>query len=185
MTHSHVKHDSFTCGTWLNRMWDMTHSHKRHDAFMCETWLLHTWDMTHSCLRHDSFTWPTCGARVECMCDSLLCSSWLIPMWNMTHSHVYIKENSEIPYLRQVLDVTVGSDRVSRSLNPCLVGRRVVPTARWASKAHRVTSETQHQHCARSSVTNVLSLEQNTPQPTSLSNLLEIHEINFEENLAL
>jgi len=31
-------------------------------------------------------------------------------------------------------------------------------------------------------VTNVLSLEQNSPQPTSLSNLLEIHEINFEEN---
>ena len=31
-------------------------------------------------------------------------------------------------------------------------------------------------------MTNVLSLEQTSPQPTSLSNLLEIHEINFEEN---
>jgi len=31
-------------------------------------------------------------------------------------------------------------------------------------------------------VTNVLSLEENSPQRTSLSNLLEIHEINFEEN---
>jgi len=28
----------------------------------------------------------------------------------------------------------------------------------------------------------VLSLEENSPPPTSLSNLLEIHEINFEEN---
>jgi len=28
----------------------------------------------------------------------------------------------------------------------------------------------------------VLSLEQNSPQPTSLSILLEMHEINFEEN---
>jgi len=28
----------------------------------------------------------------------------------------------------------------------------------------------------------VLSLEENSPQPTSLSNLLEIPEINFEEN---
>ena len=31
-------------------------------------------------------------------------------------------------------------------------------------------------------MTNVLSLEQNTPRSTSLSKLLEIHEINFEEN---
>ena len=45
-----------------------------------------------------------------------------------------------------------------------------------------MTSETQQRHCARSSVTNVLLLEENSPQPTSLSNLLEIHEINFEEN---
>ena len=45
-----------------------------------------------------------------------------------------------------------------------------------------MSSETQQRHYARSSVTNVLSLEQNTPPPTSLSKLLEIHEINFEEN---
>jgi len=57
-----------------------------------------------------------------------------------------------------------------------------VSTARWTSKTHRVTSETQQRHCARSSVTNVFSLEENSPQETSLSNLLEIHEINFEEN---
>ena len=45
-----------------------------------------------------------------------------------------------------------------------------------------MTSETQQRHCARSSVTNVLSLEENSPQSTSLSNLLEMPEINFEEN---
>ena len=45
-----------------------------------------------------------------------------------------------------------------------------------------MTSETQQRHYARSSVTNVLSLEQNSPRPTSLSKLLGIHEINFEEN---
>ena len=72
--------------------------------------------------------------------------------------------------------------RTGIPLNPCLVGRREVPTSRLTSKVHRMTSETQQRHCARSSVTNVLSLEQNSPQPTSLSILLEIHEINFEEN---
>ena len=45
-----------------------------------------------------------------------------------------------------------------------------------------MTSETQQRHYARSSVTNVLSLEQTSPRPTSLSKLLGIHEINFEEN---
>ena len=58
-------------------------------------------------------------------------------------------------------------------LNPCLVGRRVVPTARWTSKAHRVTSETQQRHCARSSVTNVLSLEENSPRFLLLSEPLK------------
>jgi len=37
-----------------------------------------------------------------------------------------------------------------------------------------MTSETQQRHCAISSVTNVLSLEQNTPCLTSLSILHEI-----------
>jgi len=27
LTHSHVGHDSFTCGTWLIHIWDMTHLH--------------------------------------------------------------------------------------------------------------------------------------------------------------
>jgi len=32
------KHDPFTCGTWLTRMWDMIHSHVGHDSFTCGTW---------------------------------------------------------------------------------------------------------------------------------------------------
>jgi len=72
--------------------------------------------------------------------------------------------------------------RTGIPLNPWLVGRRVVSASRWTSETHRVTSETLQRHCARSSVTNVLSLEKNSPQPTSLSILLAIHEINFEEN---
>jgi len=72
--------------------------------------------------------------------------------------------------------------RTGIPLNACSVGRREVPMSRRTSKAHRMTSETQQRYCARSSVTNVLSLEQNSPEPTSLSILLEMHEINFEEN---
>jgi len=44
-----VGHDSFACGTWLIRMWDMTHSYVGHDSFTCETWLIHTWDTTRGC----------------------------------------------------------------------------------------------------------------------------------------
>jgi len=65
MTHSHVRHDSFTCETWLIHMWDITHSvnyshaparRKRTSILeiprdMNESWLT---AMTHSHLRHDS-----------------------------------------------------------------------------------------------------------------------------------
>ena len=98
-----------------------------------------------------------CCTMLHCVSDSVFSKDALL-------SHIRERKRTGIP------------------LNPCLVGRRVVPTARWTSKAHRVTSDTQQRHCARSSVTNVLSLEENSPQATSLSNLLEMHEINFEEN---
>ena len=64
--------------------------------------------------------------------------------------------------------------RTGTSLNPCLVSGSKVPTSRRAPKAHRLASKTQQRQCARWSVTNVLSFEQNTPQPTSLSILLEV-----------
>jgi len=43
-----------------------------------------------------------------------------------------------------------------------------------------MTNKILQRHCARSSVTNVLSLKQNTPLLTSLSILLEKPEMNFE-----
>jgi len=76
MTCSRVRHDSFTCETWLVHVWDMTRSRVRHDSFINETWIVHMtsqsekrhtstllrrpnhmWDMTHSYerQRHDSF----------------------------------------------------------------------------------------------------------------------------------
>jgi len=57
--------------------------------------------------------------------------------------------------------------------NPVVVGRSARPTYRWAPKAHRTMNRTLQTHCARSSVTNVLSLKQNMPHLTSLSILLE------------
>ena len=75
-----------------------------------------------------------------------------------------------------------GKDTFTVQMNPVVVGRPARPTSRRAPKAHRMMDKTLQRHCARSSVTNVLSLKQSSPQPTSLSNLLEIHEINFEEN---
>ena len=65
-------------------------------------------------------------------------------------------------------------------MNPVVVGRPARPTSRRAPKVHRMMNKTWQRHCARSSVTNVLSLKQNTPPLTSLSILHEMHEMNFE-----
>jgi len=59
--------------------------------------------------------------------------------------------------------------------------RAQLPTARLAPKAHRLASKTQQRHCTRSSVTKVLSFEQDTPQLTSLPILLEMHEMSLNE----
>ena len=53
-THPYVRHDSFTCATWLIHMCNMTHSHVQHDSFTCATWLIHMCNMTHSHVRHDT-----------------------------------------------------------------------------------------------------------------------------------
>ena len=52
-SHSHVRHDSFTCVTWLIHMCDMTHSHVWHDSFTCVTWLmLWSTDSKDNCLKN-------------------------------------------------------------------------------------------------------------------------------------
>jgi len=85
MTHSHVRHDSSTCETWLIYTWDMTYSH---DSFRCETWLNH---MTHPGVRHDSFRCETWLIHMWDMTeshDSFKCETWLIQIWDMTQSLV-------------------------------------------------------------------------------------------------
>jgi len=67
-------------------------------------------------------------------------------------------------------------------MNPVVVGRPARPTSRRAPKAHRMMNKTLQRHCARSSVTDMLSLKQNTPRLTSLSILLEMHKMIFEYN---
>jgi len=52
--HSHVRHDSCVCATWLMRMCDMTHVYVRHDSCICATWLMYMCDMTHVYVWHDS-----------------------------------------------------------------------------------------------------------------------------------
>jgi len=59
MTRLHVRHDSFTCETWLVYIWNMTRLHVRHDSFTCETQLVCMWDMTRLHVRHDLFTCKT------------------------------------------------------------------------------------------------------------------------------
>jgi len=85
MTHWYVWHDSFTCGTWLFRMWDI------HDSSICGTWLIYLgnmfdfvplpflfyqiWevrDMTHWYVWNDLFT----------------CGTWLMYTWDMSLSYV-------------------------------------------------------------------------------------------------
>jgi len=59
-------HDAFTCAmsvTWRIHVCHkcyMTHSHTRHDSFTCATCLIHMCDMPHSCVWHDSFICATC-----------------------------------------------------------------------------------------------------------------------------
>ena len=97
MVHSHVKHDSFICVTWLIHMCDMTHPYVWHDSFtyltytilvyefnmthlrvwldvfIFVTWLIHGFDRTISYVWHDSFT----------------CVTWPIQMYDMTYCNMY------------------------------------------------------------------------------------------------
>jgi len=82
MTHSHVRHDSWTCVTWLIHTWDMIHSdynghllHVGHDSVIYGTWLNHLWDTNHSDVGHDSGMWDRCEMKVpSCVWhDSSIC----------------------------------------------------------------------------------------------------------------
>jgi len=76
--------------------WDMTHSHVRHDSFTRETCLMYTWDMTYSYLWHASFTCETW--LIWCrLCAPLRATRVRMPLWHdsfpceicdMTHSYV-------------------------------------------------------------------------------------------------
>ena len=58
----------------------------------------------------------------------------------------------------------------------CAIGCSKAPRPRWAPKAHHVENKTQETHCARSSGTNVLILEQTRDKFTSLLIVLQMHE---------
>jgi len=94
-TNSSMRHDSFTCATWLIHTCDVTHSHVRHDSFISATWLIHICDRTHSSMRHDPFT----------------CATWPIHMCDMTHSHV--RHDSFIQLINTGITVSVNSVDVS------------------------------------------------------------------------
>ena len=143
MTRSHVRHDLFTCETWLVHVWDMTRSRVRHDSFTCETWLFHkrdmdcsydqsiwektyqhTFTMTQSYVRHDSFIWETETWLIH-KCDktqsyerqrhdSFIYVTWLIHMWYRNTTHSYMRHD---PFTREtwIFQMTLQYERRSTS----------------------------------------------------------------------
>jgi len=105
MTHSHVRHDLFICGTWLihtrhmpqsNRVWhrskpgirDMTYLYAWHDSVIYVTWPIHMW---HDSLIRSKMSSRTCDTDVTYTYvwhDSFICvtrflkirMTWLIHM---------------------------------------------------------------------------------------------------------
>ena len=59
ITHSHVWHDPFLCGTWLMYMCDMTYSYVWRDSFVCVAWLICMCAMTYTCVFHHAFIYMT------------------------------------------------------------------------------------------------------------------------------
>jgi len=127
MTHSHVRHDSFICVTWLIHMlwhdsficatWlihkcDMTHSYVRHDSFICVTWLILMCDMTHPHVWHDSFictTWliQKCDmSRWNVWHGLFICVTWLIHVCDMTHSYAWHDSFICVTWLIHMCDMT-------------------------------------------------------------------------------
>jgi len=115
MSPSCVGHESFVCGTWVIRMWDMTHpmSNTTFEIWIwfdvthiLLTWLVRVWDMTHSNMRHDSSM--TRLLRCEWVMsylfsvgpDSSMCGTWLVCMWDMTH--LYMGHDSYVTRMSHV-----------------------------------------------------------------------------------
>ena len=113
-----MRHDSFTCETWLIHIGDTTHVYMQHDQFIdetwlihIETWLIHMWDMTHSHRRHHSFIHATRPIYRRDMTHSY----WDMThsYWDMTHSywdmtHSYMRHDSFIyeTWLIHIWDMT-------------------------------------------------------------------------------
>ena len=98
VTHSHLRHDSFTRETWLIHLWDGLCVSKvlfcvRLPCWCCPqfhhcwgTWPIHTWDMTHSFVGWlVCFKGPFC-VRLPCWCcpQRHHCGTWPIHTWDMT-----------------------------------------------------------------------------------------------------
>jgi len=82
-----LRHDSFTCVTWLVHMCDMTRSHVWHDSCTCMTWLIHMCDMTRLHVWHDSCTRVTWLMHKSDMTNSH--ATWLMHKCDLTNSHVW------------------------------------------------------------------------------------------------
>jgi len=93
-SHRHVKqsegckwHDSFTCVTWLIRMWDMTHSYVGHKSFIFVITCSYT--STKQALAGqegtEGGTW-----HVSFICWQYSFDIWdeIFPVWDYTHSYV-------------------------------------------------------------------------------------------------
>jgi len=122
MTHSHVRHASFTCESRQISTCSHDLLTQRHDSFTFVTWLIHMWDMTHahrdmthSHVRHDSFTrWDMTQSHVGH--DSFtqrhdsFTQTWLGHTWDMTHmGWLWLVGSFKIPLFCRILSLFKGS----------------------------------------------------------------------------
>ena len=119
MTHSHVGHDSFICGTWLIYTWDMTHSHVGHDSFICGIYAWYRAAQTREAVHGDGSLfiadgektfknrgrWHAAVWELEIVMPNA-CVAWLVSMCDVTHGFVQRAREYVPREMCDVCDVT-------------------------------------------------------------------------------
>ena len=84
MTHSYVRHDSFTCATWLIHMCDVTPSRVWHDPLTLSLAETGAPSLAYGSSMHGVCVISTCVT-----CFTFTCATWLMQICDMTHWQVW------------------------------------------------------------------------------------------------